>query len=466
MPDTAIQPSFAGTNAACDWRTSGSESRELRSGFSGANRGNLTYTKPNAMRPDDAAVHDWYRFVLSFPPHLVADYVNRFGLSSGHLLLDPFCGTGTTLVEAKKRKVPSVGVEAMPLTAFVARTKVDWSCDADLLEYHAKSVALSALGRLERQGIADSPPNDPIEPDTLMQFSPDQQRLVFNNAISPLPLHKALVLKDAIERDFCAGVIQHERLALASTVVNSASNLKFGPEVGVGKVKTDAAVVSEWLTAIGRMAEDLRRNSENGVRSVVHEADARSLGSPLPERSIDAVITSPPYPNEKDYTRTVRLESVLLGFFRDRSHLREVKEDLLRSNTRNVFKGDTDSELVKDQDDIVRLASLIEQRRVELGKTSGFERRYAQVTMEYFGGMVRHLRSLSRVLKPGALLAYVVGDQASYFRILIQTGKLLERLAESEGYHVEGRELFRTRPATVTGELLREEVLVLRAPNP
>ena len=465
MPDTAIQPSFRGTKAASDWQTTCSESRKLQFGLSGAKLGQVADTKSNAMRPDDAAVHDWYRFVLSFPPHLVADYVNRFGLSADHLLLDPFCGTGTTLVEAKKRKVPSVGVEAMPLTAFAARTKVDWSCDADLLEGHAKSVALSALGRLERQGIADSSPNDPIEHKELMQFSPDQQHLVFNNAISPLPLHKALVLIEAIEQDFCAEVNQHERLALASTVVNSASNLKFGPEVGVGKVKTDAVVVSEWLKAIERMAADLRQNSENGVQSDVHEADARSLGSALPERSFDAVITSPPYPNEKDYTRTVRLESVLLGFFRDRSHLREIKEDLLRSNTRNVFKGDNDSELVTDQDDIVRLASLIEQRRVDLGKTSGFERRYAQVTMEYFGGMVRHLRSLARVLKPGALLAYVVGDQASYFRVLIQTGRLLERLAESEGYHVEGRELFRTRPSTVTGDLLREEVLILRAPN-
>ena len=49
----------------------------------------------------------------------------------------------------------------------------------------------------------------------------------------------------------------------------------------------------------------------------------------LAPESIDAVITSPPYPNEKDYTRTVRLESVLLGFLDDRESLRAVKRDLV-----------------------------------------------------------------------------------------------------------------------------------------
>jgi hypothetical protein len=54
------------------------------------------------------------------------------------------------------------------------------------------------------------------------------------------------------------------------------------------------------------------------------------------------VITSPPYPNEKDYTRTTRLESVLLGFIRNKEELRAVKRGLIRSNTRNVYVGDAD----------------------------------------------------------------------------------------------------------------------------
>ena len=65
----------------------------------------------NRLRPEDRAVHDWYRFVLSFPSHLVRDYLDTFGVDSTQRVLDPFCGTGTTLVECKKLGIPSVGIE-------------------------------------------------------------------------------------------------------------------------------------------------------------------------------------------------------------------------------------------------------------------------------------------------------------------------------------------------------------------
>ena len=138
----------------------------------------------------------------------------------------------------------------------------------------------------------------------------------------------------------------------------------------------------------------------------------------------------------------------------------------MRSNTRSVYKSDTDDRLVEGHDEIQRIAEAIEQRRIELGKTSGFERLYARVTKLYFGGMLRHLTELRPVLRPGAHLAYVVGDQASYLRIMIRTGQLLADLAKSAGYEVVGIDFFRTRLATATKEQLREEVVLLRWPGP
>jgi hypothetical protein len=52
-------------------------------------------------------------------------------------------------------------------------------------------------------------------------------------------------------------------------------------------------------------------------------------------------------------------------------------------------------------------------------------------------------------------------DQASYFRIMIRTGRILSEIAESLGYEVENIDLFRTRIATATKEHLREEVVIL-----
>src|SRR5437867_10616865 len=213
------------------------------------------------------------------------------------------------------------------------------------------------------------------------------------------------------------------------------------------------------------MADDLRAHGENFVKSEVHHADSRQLVSILPPKSIDAVITSPPYPNEKDYTRTTRLETILLGFITSKKELQALKRTMVRSNTRGVYKGDSDHQLVADHAEIQRIAEAIEARRVELGKTSGFERLYAKVTKLYFGGMARHLAGLRKVLRSKAQLAYVVGDQASYLRIMIRTGQLLASIAEPLGYEVLGIDLFRTRLATATREQLREEIVVLRWPG-
>ncbi len=181
--------------------------------------------------------------------------------------------------------------------------------------------------------------------------------------------------------------------------------------------------------------------------------------------SIDAVFTSPPYPNEKDYTRTTRLESVMLGFINNKMELRALKKGLLRSNTRNVYKGDNDDGWIVEHKQIQEIADEIEKRRIAMGKTSGFEKLYGRVTKLYFGGMARHLADLRPFLKPGAYLGYVVGDQASYLRVMIRTGQLLADIAESLGYQVVSIDLFRTRIATATREQMREEVVVLRWPG-
>ena len=424
--------------------------------------------KMNRILDEDRPVHDWYRFVLSFPPHLVRQYLNEFEITPRDVVLDPFCGTGTTLVECKKRGVPSVGVEANPIAHLASTVKVDWSPEPRALLEHAELIAETTRARLRAQGIIDDP--FMAEPVTgtppLRGLPPEQMHLLLKNSISPLPLHKTLVLLEVLRENAAPRLDGHERLALARALVTDIGNLRFGPEVGVGKVKVDSPVITPWIEYVRRMAADLEnRHRGRDVPARALCCDARSGLSELEPRSISAVITSPPYPNEKDYTRTTRLESVLLGLLKDLSDLRAVKRNLLRSNTRGVYKGDDDDRHVEDNPVIQRIAEDIEKRRVSLGKTSGFERLYARVAKLYFGGMARHFAQLQRALRPGAHLAYVVGDQASYLRVMIRTGRILGDIAQSLGYELVGIKPFRTRFATATRKQMREEVVVLRWPR-
>lgn len=421
----------------------------------------LPNSRANKLDPQDRAFHDWYRFVLSFPPHLVRDYIQKFELNKNSVVLDPFCGTGTTLVESKLAGMKAVGLEGNPFPHLASTVKTDWDLDAEILSSRARQIADEAIAILKSQDIDD---NFPFEKEhkNLKSLSPEAEKLILTNSISSLPLHKTLVLFETLKQFENEPFYRHALLALGNALVYKISNLHFGPEVGVKSPKIDVPVISNWLFEIEKMTNDLRQvKGTSFPKAEVHLADARSLDAIEPN-SVNAVITSPPYPNEKDYTRTTRLESVLLGFINNKEELRTLKRRLVKSNTRGIYKSDDDDKWVSEFPEIQRIAEAIEKRRIELGKDSGFERMYARAAKLYFGGMAQHLSELRKILRPGAQLAYVVGDQASYLRVMIRTGQILGDIARSLGYELVAIDLFRTRLATATKEQLREEVVILK----
>lgn len=99
----------------------------------------------NRLTSQDKAFHDWYRFVLSYPAHWVRAYIHDFGLDCDSVLLDPFCGTGTTVVEAKLNGIAGVGIEANPFAHFAGSVKLQWQVDPDGLHGFAHTVAEETL---------------------------------------------------------------------------------------------------------------------------------------------------------------------------------------------------------------------------------------------------------------------------------------------------------------------------------
>lgn len=405
----------------------------------------------NKLKTEDSSIHDWYRFVLSFPPHLVQQYLETFCADQTSLVLDPFCGTGTTNVECKKRGIPSWGIEASPLTHFASKTKCTWKEDTSAFLRTAEQIAFLATQTINSLS-------------TLRTLPPEQTALILKNSICDQPLSSVLVLRDSI-REANSPYEDYYFLALAKHIVYSYSNLKFGPEVGISRKKKECVnVVGIWFSEIEKMNADLERWKHNSsTLADISLGDARNISKKEYIGKVDCVITSPPYPNEKDYSRTTRLESVILGFISTKDDLRRIKKGFIRSNSKNVYRSDNDAQYICNIESINKLSNEIEKRRLELGKTSGFEKLYASVVKQYFGGMTRHLSELRPYLRNGASLAYVVGDQASYFQIPIRTSLLLGEIAESiGGYQVDRIDIFRKRFATATETWLNEDVLILK----
>jgi hypothetical protein len=140
----------------------------------------------NRLALADRAVHDWYRFVLSFPPHLVRAYLAEFGLEPGQTLLDPFCGTGTTLVEGKKLGLRVVGFEANPMAHLAATVKTSWDVGPDELMDGAAACTEQA-GRLIRRARA------------IRGLPAETSALLLKDSICPRPLHEALILAGVID---------------------------------------------------------------------------------------------------------------------------------------------------------------------------------------------------------------------------------------------------------------------------
>ncbi|MGB7412996.1 MAG: DNA methyltransferase, partial [Thermosynechococcaceae cyanobacterium] len=141
----------------------------------------------NKVTLEDRAFHEWYRFVLSFPPHLVSDYIAKFDLGPQSIILDPFCGTGTTVVEAKLHGISNIGIEANPVAYLASSVKTNWNIDPDRLYESAQEIAAQALSARGYRGQK-----------RLRSLPPDSFDLLLKNSISPLPLHKALILSAKI----------------------------------------------------------------------------------------------------------------------------------------------------------------------------------------------------------------------------------------------------------------------------
>ena len=84
----------------------------------------------------DSGAHGWHRYVGRFPAQLVRAIINSFALNEDDVILDPFCGSGTTILEARLLGIPAIGIEISPLSAMISRVKSRFPDDTDEICKH------------------------------------------------------------------------------------------------------------------------------------------------------------------------------------------------------------------------------------------------------------------------------------------------------------------------------------------
>jgi hypothetical protein len=433
--------------------------------FDGAQLGSepvrLQTGRSDLQQFEEAAFHRWYSFVLGFSDQLVGNILDQFAVSADQTVFDPFCGTGTTMIECAKRTIRSVGMDANPFAAFASRVK-------SRFDLHPETL-MRAAARVEERY------RDIVTSNRRLTDGPIHSYLLESGMlergwISKRPLRKALALREAIQRGQDASLVDVFMLALVADLSTNIGNMKFGPQIYRGAAKVDADPMPLFKARVNAMVKDLRGavGRESYAQPIVIHGDARSLKPTLRKHfnsaipRIDFVICSPPYPTEHDYTRHTRLELAFMENVSTLDCLRKIKRSMIRSHTKGIYKGDTDEHRVVGITSIENLAKEVE--RAVKDKESGFEKLYPTVVRSYFGGMKRHFGSLFRLMRSGGRAAYVVGDQAAYLRIPIRTAVLLGEVAESVGFEIDEIKLWRRRWSTGISNYLDENILFLRKP--
>ncbi len=420
-----------------------------------------TATKPgpktiNKLKDCDRPGHGWYRMVGSFPPDFVRNYLAAMKLKPGSTVLDPYAGTGTTVLEAKRLGYNALGLEALPVPIMASRVKTYWGLNPKDI-YAAKTKVITYYAANSQQQYLELPT--------------DAAALINERMIDPSNLHKCLCLRNAIfstmgDPHRPDPVAHFLMLALANVIVNKAGNIRFAPSLTITDSRGQVNVMQEWITALNWMVSDLKEFKKlrgTGWAHVYH-GDARTMQmSQEPYGTVDAVITSPPYPTESQaYDKITRLESVVLGLWGNKQALDHSKDHLLRSHSRAILTTDSDGDALPGDSPVFDLAAEVERNTAQANDTSGFGRQYPKVITNYFGGMHRHLEALADWLTPGAQLVYLLGDQCGYHGTYIDTANYVAQIGDSLGYKIIRTDIFRTRKASRGGHELHENALIMK----
>lgn len=352
-----------------------------------------------------------YRYKEAFSFSLVQEFIRRFGLTESDYLFDPFCGMGTTLFAATQKSIPSIGIDRLPNAVFVSQTLP--------LFYSIEPKQLITTFEKLRSRVFDARPA-PVASDVA----------IMKVAFSPETLQTLRQWKSVI--DELDGVLKDIFLLLFFAILEPCSyTSKDGQFLRLMRNKVTAVPEEALLWKVHEAEKDLRAIQViNWDRTQyiprVRLGDTRDLSDLDFGHPPTAIITSPPYANRYDYTRTYSLE-LCFHFVSDFSELKALRFDILHSH----IESKVGQEEKAPHPAIAEVVSILEEKGKELNNP-----RIPHMLVGYFVDMQKVIREWARVLAPKARVAMVV-DNVRFEGEMVPVDLVLSEMAEDAGFQVE-----------------------------
>jgi hypothetical protein len=352
-----------------------------------------------------------YRYKEAFAFSFVEEFISRFGLSEKDYIFDPFCGMGTTLFAASRKGIPSIGVDKLPIAVFVAQTLP--------LFYSLNPGQIKETFEQLRLRVQQAPPASvaldvaimkvAFPPDTLLELR--KWKTVIDDLGYPLKDVFLLLFFSILEAcSYTSKDGQFLRLVREKMTADPEEAL----ESRVSEAERDIQLVRQfkWDQAV--------------QLPTVYLGDTRDLSNIDFGRQPTAIITSPPYANRYDYTRTYSLE-LCLHFVRNFAELKTLRFGILRSH----IESKVGPQEQPPHTAVKEVVDILKSRGKELNNP-----RIPTMLIGYFVDMQQVIREWARVLAPKARVAMVV-DNVRFEGELLPVDLVLSEMAEEAGFQVE-----------------------------
>lgn len=392
--------------------------------------------------------HRWYDYLEDFPYELIEEKINKYNISEGSLIVDPFAGSGTTNVTSKMFGINSIGFDANPLMTFISKVKTTWDIDFNEFKREILKISHNFLDNIHNFKKLN------INKDFLERMP--QKEL---NQWLSLGLQREVVLLKHYIKKIKNKKIKNLLLLAMSRSALDASFVSFCPGTTFYPFREKEEFWNLFTNKVIDIYNDLEKiitQKKEFPEAIIINDSCLNANKYIKPNTIDFLITSPPYPNDLEYTRQTRLELYMLDFVNSMDDVQRIKRTMVKGSTKLIYKESNSAKYVDDFKSVQNISKEIYAQTKY--KNWGFD--YPRMVKEFFGDMYICLKEFLPLMKTGSHFLLVVGDQ-TIKGVYIPVCNILIEMANKLGYSQASKELFRMRRSTGHNIDLPEEIVIL-----